>query len=84
MFFGYAFFNNSIDPVRVQEAMKKGEPYIYDNVMIKKCSKSFSPHQTIVSDMCLEELTYTKLINLKTKKIDYTNYLFKSAFFILD
>lgn len=84
MFFGYVFFNNKIDPIKVQETMKKGEPYIYDDVMIKKCSKTFSPHNTIVSDMCLDELTYTKLINLKTKKIDYTNYSFKSAFFILD
>jgi len=84
MFFGYAFFNNAVDPQLVQQTTKKGEPYIYNNLIFKKCSKSYPKTHVILSDMCLTDAAYKKLFDSNVKRINYTNYYFRSSFFIVD
>jgi len=84
MFFGFIYFNNKIKPADIQNIIKKGEPYTYGKFTFDKCSVSIPKTRVIVSDICLSESLYEKMVSSQTKKIGYTNYSFRSAFFILD
>lgn len=84
MFFAYVFFNNTIKPQEIQSIVSKGEPYIYGNYTFVKCSKSMAKSRIIVSDICLNDGEYSKIDGTKAKKINYTNYSFRSSYFIVD
>lgn len=84
MFFGYVFFNNKMQASAVQEVMEKGEPYRYGNVTFEKCAQSIPKTKVIVSDICLDTAQYAKLSHAEVNKIEYTDYSFRSAFFIFD
>jgi hypothetical protein len=84
MFFAFTFFKNSIDPYKVQLAMQKGMPYSLNNFIFSSCKEMQLKSGVIVSDTCLDDLTYIKLAKSKAKRIEYTNYSFRTAFFILN
>lgn len=84
MFFGYAFFNNGVGADSAQETMKRGEPYRYGNYTFEKCTQSMPKTGVIISDICLDEEQYTRMSDSRVKKIGYTDYSFRNAFFIVD
>lgn len=84
MLFGYIFFNNEIQASKVQEVMKKGEPYTYGNYTFEKCTQSMPKTGVVISDICLDEAEYAKMSDSKVKKMGYTDYSFRNAFFIVD
>lgn len=84
MFFGYIFFNNDVKANTVQEVMQKGMPYMYENYTFEKCTQSMQKTEVVISDVCLDEDQYIKLADSHVKKIEYTDYSFRNAFFILD
>ncbi|MFZ2206154.1 MAG: hypothetical protein WA061_00915 [Microgenomates group bacterium] len=84
MFFGYIFFNSTVKANVVQEVMKKGEPYLHENYAFEKCTQSMVKTKVIISDICLDEIQYAKMSGSQVKKMGYTDYSFRNAFFIVD
>lgn len=88
VFFSYLFFNNKLDLKTVHEAAKNGAPYKIDGMMIEGCPQkhAYSMHMEIIGDPCLTDTEYSRLKSLKnaTHAIDYTNYSFRTAFFVFD
>jgi len=84
MFFSYIFFNNNIKPQDIQSIVNQTEPYVYNGLRFAKCDKSMPKTKVIVSDICLSEEQYKRFDNSKAQKINYTNYSFRSSFFIID
>lgn len=84
MFFGYIFFNNGVNAREIQNIVKKGEPYMFGNYTFEKCTQSMPKTEVIISDICLDEAQYAKMSESQVRKMGYTDYSFRNAFFIVD
>jgi len=84
--FSYLFFNNNINIKNVQSIIKEGAPYKINGLELIKCPVNpiFTKQREIIMDTCLTEKQYAQYEAEKkfNESIPYSNYSFRTAYFI--
>lgn len=87
--FSYLFFNNTVQfNDKTYALIKKGQPFDIGNYTISLCPNlhTYTKRNEIIMDTCLTEREYQQYASEKkyTKSVPYSNYSFRSAYFIFD
>jgi len=84
--FSYLFFHNNLNMKNVQNIVKAGAPYKINGFEIIKCptNPKFAKQKEIIMDTCLTEKQYFQYSadGKYDEIIPYTNYSFRTAYFI--
>ena len=85
----YYFLQPELDVSKAQNILKKESPYSVNGTIIRKCpatdEKLILKPKTIVAESCLDENQYQILgLDPAVDKIEYEDYSFKSAYFIIN